>query len=39
MDMVLQGTKLAIERMLVKKRQANFYVVVSKNGKVVKVKA
>lgn len=38
-EKVLQGSRLAVERMLVKKRQTNSYVVVSENGKVVKVKA
>ncbi|MBF9220928.1 hypothetical protein [Hymenobacter ruricola] len=38
-EKVLQGTKLAVERMLTKKRQTNSYVVVSENGKVVQVKA
>jgi hypothetical protein len=38
-EKVLQGGKLAIERLLVKKRQTNSYVVVSNNGKVVQVKA
>ena len=37
-EKVLQGGKLAIERMLVKKRQTNSYIVVSGNGKIVKVK-
>ena len=38
-EKVLQGGKLAVERLLAKKRQANSYVVVSENGKVVQVKA
>lgn len=38
-EKVLQGSRLAVERMLVKKRQTNSYVVVSENGKVVQVKA
>ena len=38
-EKVLQGTELAIERMLMKKRQTNSCVVVSGNGKVVEVKA
>lgn len=38
-EKVLQGSRLAVERMLLKKRQSNSYVVVSDNGKVVKIKA
>jgi len=38
-EKVLRGGKLVIERLLVKKCQANSYVVVSENGKVVQVKA
>ena len=36
---VLQGGKLAIERLLEKKRISNSYIVISENGKVVKVYA
>ncbi len=36
---VLQGGKLAIERLLDRKRRDNSYIVVSKNGKVVKLNA
>ena len=36
---VLQGGKLAIERLLEKKRISNSYIVISQNGKVVKVYA
>ena len=38
-EKVLQGGKLAIERLLIKKRQTNSYVVVSEKGKVVRIKA
>ena len=38
-DKVLKGGKLAIERLLDKKRKDNSYVVVSDKGKVVKVNA
>lgn len=38
-DKVLKGGKLAIERLLDKKRKDNSYVVVSDNGKVVRVNA
>lgn len=38
-DKVLKGGQLAIERLLDKKRKDNSYVVVSDNGKVVRVNA
>ncbi len=38
-DKVLKGGKLAIERLLDRKRKDNSYVVVSEKGKVVKVNA
>lgn len=38
-DKVLKGGKLAIERLLEKKRKDNSFVVISENGKVVKVGA
>lgn len=38
-EKVLQGGKLAIERLLAKKRLTHSYVVVSDDGKVVQVKA
>ncbi len=38
-DKVLKGGKLAIERLLEKKRKDNSFVVISDNGKVVKVEA
>lgn len=38
-DKVLKGGKLAIERLLEKKRKDNSFVVISDNGKVVKVDA
>ena len=36
-DKVLKGGKLAIERLLERKRRDNSFVVVSDNGKVVKL--
>ena len=38
-DKVLTGGKLAIERLLEIKRKENSFVVVSKNGKVIKLDA
>lgn len=38
-DKVLKGGKLAIDRLLEKKRKDNSFVVISDNGKVVKVEA
>ena len=38
-DKVLKGGKLAIERLLERKRKDNSYVVVSEKGKVVKLNA
>ena len=38
-DKVLKGGKLAIERLLEKKRKDNSFVVISENGKVVRVEA
>ena len=38
-DKVLKGGKLAIERLLEKKRRDNSYIVVSDKGKVVRVNA
>ena len=38
-DKVLKGGKLAIERLLERKRKENSYVVVSEKGKVVKLNA
>ncbi len=38
-DKILKGGKLAIEQLLEKKRKDNSFVVISNNGKVVKVKA
>ena len=38
-DKVLKGGKLAIERLLDKKRRDNSYVVVSEQGKVVRLNA
>lgn len=38
-DKVMKGSKLAIERMLEKKRRDNLCVVVSDKGKVVKINA
>lgn len=38
-DKVLKGGKLAIERLLDKKRRDNSYVVVSEHGKVVRLNA
>ena len=38
-DKVLKGGKLAIERLLDKKRKDNSYVVVSEKGKVVRLNA
>ena len=38
-DKVLQGGKLAIERLLEKKRRENSFIVVSENGKVVRINA
>ena len=36
-DRVLKGGKLAIERLIEKKRRDNSFIVVSENGKVVKI--
>jgi hypothetical protein len=36
-DKVLQGTRLAIERLIERKRKENGYIVVSQDGKVVKL--
>ena len=36
-DKVLKGGKLAIDRLIEKKRKDNSFIVVSENGKVVKV--
>ena len=38
-EKVLKGGKLAIERLLERKRKDNSFVVISENGKVVKVEA
>ena len=38
-DKVLKGCKLAIERLLEQKRKTNSYLVISDNGKVIKMKA
>jgi hypothetical protein len=38
-EKVLKGGKLAIERLLERKRRDNSYVVVSENGKVVRLYA
>lgn len=38
-EKVLKGGKLAIDRLLEKKRKDNSFVVISENGKVVKVEA
>ena len=38
-DKVLKGGKIAIERLLERKRKENSYVVVSEKGKVVKLNA
>ncbi len=38
-DKVLKGLKLAIERLLDRKRKDNSYVVVSEKGKVVRLNA
>jgi hypothetical protein len=38
-DKVLKGGKLAIERLLDKKRRDNSYVVISEGGKVVRLNA
>jgi hypothetical protein len=38
-DKVLKGCQLAIERLLEEKRKANGYIVISDNGKVIRVKA
>ncbi len=38
-DKVLKGGKLAIERLIEKKRKDNSHVVISENGKVIKVEA
>ena len=38
-DKVLKGGKLAIDRLIEKKRKDNSFIVVSENGKVVKVDA
>ena len=38
-DIFLKGGKLAIERLLEKKRKDNSFIVVSDNGKVVRVDA
>ena len=38
-DKVIQGGKLAIERLIERKRKDNAFIVVSEKGKVVKVNA
>jgi len=38
-DKILQGTTLAIERMIERKRKEDGYIVVSRDGKVIKIKA
>lgn len=38
-DKILKGGKLAIERLIDRKRRDNAYIVVSENGKVVKLNA
>ncbi len=38
-DKILKGGKLAIERLLEKKRKDDSYVIVSDNGKVVRLNA
>ncbi len=38
-EKVLEGGRLAIEKLLDRKRKENSYVVVSENGKVVKLNA
>ncbi|MEO5647088.1 MAG: hypothetical protein ABIQ56_01930 [Chitinophagaceae bacterium] len=38
-DKVLKGGKLAIERLLEKKRNDNSFIVISENGKVVRLNA
>ena len=38
-DKILKGGKLAIDRLIEKKRKDNSFIVVSENGKVVKVDA
>ena len=38
-DKVLKGGKLAIERLLEKKRKDNSFIVISENGKVVRLNA
>lgn len=35
----LQGTRLAVSRLIERKKKENGYLVISQNGKVVKVKA
>lgn len=36
---ILEGSKIAIRKLIARKRQENSYVIVSNEGKVVKVKA
>ena len=36
---ILEGSKIAIRKLIAKKRQENSYVIVSNQGKVVKVQA
>ena len=38
-DKVLKGCQLAIERLLEQKRKSNSYIVISDNGKIIKIKA
>ena len=38
-DKVLKGGKLAIERLLERKRRDNSYIVISEKGKVIRVSA
>lgn len=38
-EAVLKGGKIAIERLIDRERKVNGYIVISKEGKVVKVKA
>ena len=36
---ILQGSKLAVEKLIVKKKKENSYLIVSDGGKVVKIQA
>jgi hypothetical protein len=38
-DKIMQGTKLAIKKLVAKKREENSFLIVSEQGKVIKLQA